>query len=124
MEGQDSDNRRPSPHSRRVGVKRPLLILVLSVLLGLFGSMALAGASIWGIPHHRNAVPTVVATIRPTPPPPPPATTTMQTTPPASPAPITPLPARLQQAIAGRQPHHSLRSHVIPTRPELARNFH
>src|SRR5260370_41753094 len=123
MEGQDSDNRRPSLHSRRVSVKRSLLILVLSVLLGLFGSIALAGASIWGIPHHRNSVPTVVATIRPTPPPPPPAPTTTRTPLPASPAPITPFPAGLQQEIAVLQAHHRLLFHGMPTRREVALTF-
>lgn len=123
MEGQDSDNRRPSLRSRRVGVNRPLLILVLSVLLGLCGSMALAGASIWGIPHHRNSVLTVVVTIRPTLPPPPPVPTTRQTPLPASPAPITPFPAGLQQEIAVLQAHHRLLSHGMPTRPEVALTF-
>jgi len=123
MRGQDSDNRRPSLRSRRVGVKRPLLILVLSVLLGLFSSMALAGASTWGIPHHRNSVLTVVVTIRPTLPLPAPPPTTTQTPLPASPTPITPFPAGLQQEIAMLQAHHRLLFHGAPTRREIALTF-
>src|SRR5260221_13617644 len=119
MEGQGPDNRRPSLHSRRVGVKRPLLMLVLSVLLGLFGSMARAGASIWGTPHHRNSVFTVVATIRPTIPLPPPPPTTTQTPPPPSPTPITPFPTGLQQKIPILQAHHRLIFHRASTRRKM-----
>lgn len=124
MGDQDLDNRRPSLRSRRVGVKRPLLILVLSVLLGLFSSMALAGASTWGIPHHHSPVLTVVATRKPTPSPsPPPPPTTTPTPLPASPTPITPFPAGLQQEIAMLQAHHRFLFHGALTRREIALTF-
>lgn len=118
---EDPDNTRPSLHSPRGGVKRSLLLLVLSVLLGLVSSMTLAGVLTWRLPHHRSSVLTRVATMRPTPPLP--APTTTQTLPPASPAPITPFPAGLQQESAVLQAHQRLLFHGAPRGREIALTF-
>ncbi len=119
MRTQDTDNDRQSTRRLGVGVSRATFVIVLSVLLGVSGTIALAGTFTLDIPKRSRHIMLVTTPAHQ----PPPSLTSSPgpTLPP--PAPISPLPTDFQQEVSTLKADHRLLYNGDTTQLEVALTF-
>jgi peptidoglycan/xylan/chitin deacetylase (PgdA/CDA1 family) len=119
MQGRDILDPTYLPQRTKVGNMRKIILLVLSLILWLLGSLISIPAASRAIPLHKIGN-HITRTVRPAPTPLPPTPTP---TPIPTPAPVTPFPTSLAQQIAVLQAHDRFFYGGNPRLPEIALTF-